>query len=170
MSSLPVQMHHIRGATRYGQLLWYTVLGPSNTQKIKSQKLVLGTHSCQQIGLFWDPWYFPCSMHTLGALCCCHRQTHRRPCSLYGQTWHRHSQSQQGVSLTSLHCHYFHVSYCKKLFLKKKMNSCSLGAVAWIFEEPWAAYLETCSAMLVWAAEARDVLELQLCSGSCLMG
>lgn len=117
-----MQMHHIRGATRYGQLLWYTVLGPSNTQKIKSQKLVLGTHSCQQIGLFWDPWYFPCSMHTLGALCCCHRQTHRRPCSLYGQTWHRHSQSRQGVSLTSLHCHYFHVSYCKNMFLKKKMN------------------------------------------------
>lgn len=50
------------------------------------------------------------------------------------------------------------------------MNSCSLGAVAWIFEEPWAAYLETCSAMLVWAAEARDALELQLCSRSCLMG
>lgn len=41
---------HIREAACYGQLLWYTVLGPRNTQKIKNQKLVLGTYSCQQIG------------------------------------------------------------------------------------------------------------------------
>lgn len=59
--------------------------------------------------LFWDPWYFPCSMHTQGASCCYRRQTHRRPGALYGQTWHRHSQGLQGVSLTSQHCHCLHV-------------------------------------------------------------
>lgn len=59
--------------------------------------------------LFWDPWYFPCSMHTQGALCCYRRQTHRHPGALYGQTWHRHSQGLQGVSLTSQHCHCLHV-------------------------------------------------------------
>lgn len=45
-----MKLHHVRGAAHYGQLLWFLVLGPRNTQKIKTQKLVLGTYSCQRLG------------------------------------------------------------------------------------------------------------------------
>lgn len=61
--------------------------------------------------------------------------------------------------------------YCNNMFLKKKMHEfLQPGCCGMDVLEPWATQLEPCSAVLVWAVEARGVLVLQQCPGHGLMG